>query len=81
MRKHMFATAGLSLGITLSASAVVRYVDDSVTSSGNGSSWSLAFKTLPEALAAASNGDEIRVGQGTYKPTAGSDRTTSNHMA
>ena len=68
MRKQLFATAGLSLGITLSAAGDTWYVDDSVSTSGDGSGWTQAFKTLQEGLAEANAGDEIRVAQGIYKP-------------
>ena len=47
------------------------FVDGSVTSSGNGSSWEEAFKTLQEALFVAGGGDEIRVAEGIYKPDEG----------
>ncbi|MBI3233438.1 MAG: hypothetical protein HYZ42_05260, partial [Bacteroidetes bacterium] len=49
----------------------VLYVDSSVSSSGDGSSWSLAFKTLQEALSTAKKCDGIdtvRVAKGTYSP-------------
>ncbi len=63
-------------------SARVLYVDAGVTTSGNGSSWSSAYKTLRIALTAASSGDEVRVAQGTYRPDQGSgakalDRTST----
>jgi len=47
------------------------YVDDSATGANNGSSWANAFKTLQDALAAVSIGNEIRVAQGVYKPDQG----------
>jgi hypothetical protein len=79
MRKQLFASASLSLGIAWSASADIWFVDDSVISSGNGTTWAQAFKTLREALTNGDlgTGDEIRVGQGTYKPTSGNDRSFS----
>jgi hypothetical protein len=49
-------------------SAAVYYVDDSATGANNGSSWADAFVDLQRALDAAISGDEIRVGQGTYRP-------------
>jgi predicted outer membrane repeat protein len=63
-------------------SARVLYVDAGVTTSGNGSSWSSAYKTLRIALTAATSGDEVRVAQGTYRPDQGSgakalDRTST----
>ncbi len=48
------------------------YVDQSIGTSGNGTSWITAFATLDEALNAAHNCPEIHtinVAQGTYKPT------------
>jgi len=52
-------------------SAVV-FVDQSIGTSGDGTSWATAFATLDEALYAAHNCPEINtinVAQGTYKPT------------
>ena len=48
--------------------AAVIYVDDSAPAGGDGASWNTAFRHLQDALAVASEGDEIRVGQGTYRP-------------
>ena len=42
------------------------YVDGSKSSSGNGKSEANAFVTLAEALAAASDGDKIKIAAGTY---------------
>ena len=48
------------------------YVDSAVTTSGNGSSWATAFKTVTQALDSANNGTctsrEIWVRKGTYRP-------------
>jgi parallel beta-helix repeat protein len=46
-------------------------------STHDGSSWATAYTDLQVALAAATSGTTIEVGQGTYKPTAGADRTVS----
>lgn len=55
-----------------SASPGILYVDDSVPQSGDGSSWTTAYRFLQDALAFAAqpaNGvTEIRVAQGLYKP-------------
>lgn len=55
------------------------YVDDSITSSGVGTSWGACFKTLQEAITEANAGDEIIVGQGTYSP--GSTRSSTFEIA
>jgi hypothetical protein len=48
----------------------VWYVDGTRPSSGDGSSWGAAFKTLNEAVSAALTGDEIWVKAGTYNTSA-----------
>lgn len=61
---------GLGLALTLPAisSAAVLHVDQARPGAGegDGSNWSHAFKTVTEALDAASLGDEIWVARGTY---------------
>lgn len=52
------------------AQAVVRYVDDGAAPGGNGLGWPTAYNNLQSALTAALSGDEIRVAQGTYFPSA-----------
>jgi predicted outer membrane repeat protein len=53
------------------------YVDVAAAGANNGSSWADAYTDLQFALADAVDGDTIRVAQGTYTPTAGSDRTAT----
>lgn len=47
------------------------YVDLSAHGTGDGSSWSNAFPTLQDALAAAESGCQIRVAGGVYTPDRG----------
>ena len=42
------------------------YVDGAVSSSGDGSNWAAAFKTIGEALAAANAGSDLWIATGTY---------------
>lgn len=46
----------------------IKYVDSTISASGNGSSWNTAYKTLYEALDAAQSTWVIRVAKGTYAP-------------
>ena len=63
---------GAVLAVILTAAtafAQVRYVKWDATGANNGTSWSNAYATLVDALAASSSGDEIWVSQGYYAPT------------
>jgi Protein of unknown function (DUF1565) len=53
------------------------YVDSIAPGTNDGSSWANAFTTLQSALAVATTGDTIEVGQGTYYPTSGTDQTAT----
>ena len=49
----------------------VWYVDSDVATSGSGTSWDQALKTIEEAVSNAIADDEIWVKAGTYTPTGG----------
>ena len=64
-RVFLFSICILTLG-TAQVSGATRYVDDSVPSSGNGTSWATAFKAIQEGIDAASGGDTVIVAEGMY---------------
>ncbi|MES2777560.1 MAG: choice-of-anchor Q domain-containing protein [Bacteroidota bacterium] len=86
MKKFLlpFSVLLLSTLFLHKANAQVRYVDASRPSSGAGTSWATAFKTLAEAVEAANaNGiiHEIYVAKGTYYPTGSSQNSTNRDSA
>jgi parallel beta-helix repeat protein len=46
----------------------------------DGTSWATAYTNLQQSLSVATSGTTIEVGQGTYKPTSGTDRTVSFNL-
>ncbi len=62
-------------GTTSAPAAKILYVDRSAVGTNTGTSWTNAFVSLQSALLTAADGDTIRVADGTYKPTATTERT------
>ena len=52
--------------VSVSASAATLYVDGSVSSSGDGTSWETALKTIQEGIGKALDGDTVTVAEGVY---------------
>ncbi len=68
----------------IAAPAKVIYVDAGAKGAGTGSSWTNAYSSVQDALAAATAADkpvEIRVGLGVYKPDQGAGITPGDRMA
>jgi hypothetical protein len=71
-----------AVGVQLPPDSVI-YVDADATGGGGGSSWTNAFMELADALALAPscpNVTQIWVAEGTYRPTAGADRSATFRM-
>lgn len=58
----------LLLIAAMSVQSAVIYINQNVSSVGDGSSWNQAFSTISSGLAVAQAGDEIWIAQGTYLP-------------
>lgn len=57
------------------AASKIIYVKSNATGANNGTSWTNAYINLWAAISVAVSGDQIWVAAGTYKPTAGADRS------
>jgi hypothetical protein len=64
-------------GCAEAAAQRIVYVNASATGANNGTSWADAYREVRVALTAAVPDDELWVAAGTYKPTAGMDRTAT----
>jgi hypothetical protein len=53
------------------------YVRSNSTGLNNGTSWTNAYTALTAAIAAAAEGDTIKIAKGIYKPTTGNDRNST----
>jgi hypothetical protein len=63
------------------AEGKIIYVDDDANGLNDGSSWADAYNYLQDALASATDGDEIHVAQGIYKPDRGVGFTPGDKSA
>lgn len=67
--------------LPVGAAGKVLYVDAQAGPGGDGSSWTEAYATLQDALAAAQVGDEVWVAAGIYYPDAGGGQQDNNRSA
>jgi hypothetical protein len=73
---------GLDMKFTVGAVATVYRVDAGAPGPvRDGTSWTRAFRTLQDALAVATGGDEIWVARGVYKPDRGAGVTPGDRAA
>jgi hypothetical protein len=77
MNRMLIGTTMLSVCLSASVLGAIRHVDDSAPGGGSGANWGSPYNNLQTALAAAQSGDTIKVAQGTYKPTTGTDSAAS----
>jgi predicted outer membrane repeat protein len=89
MNRRVFTTGCVFLQICFlfmsASSGAILYVDGNAVGAAEGSSWADGFSCLQDALAVVTEGDEIRVAQGVYRPDQGAgvnlgDRGAAFHI-
>lgn len=66
--KRIVACGLLTFGFVFAVAAGTVYVDNNMSdyTGHDGSSWTLAYKTIQEGVTAAADGDTVLVAPGTY---------------
>lgn len=72
----LFLVLVISLvSFTFLSGQTIWYVNDDNAAGGDGKSWATAFNDLQTALTNSSNGHQIWIAEGMYKPTTSTDRS------
>lgn len=75
------AISAAGVNTTPARAASTIYVDINAFGANDGSSWTDAYFTLQDALAAAASGDQIWVADGVYYPDAGVGQVNDDRMS
>lgn len=84
-KKHMIflllvgLVAMMAIG-SVSAADTVKYVNGSVVTSGDGNTWSTAYKTIREGINNVANGGTVNIAPGTYTGTGNKDITVNKNV-
>jgi len=82
---YTYTTGPISADCTVTAAfaagALIYVNAESPAGSPDGSSWSTAYRSLPDALTAAASGSEIWVAKGVYYPDEGVGKTDNNRSS
>lgn len=82
MKKQLIILTTIIFAIALcgTVNAADTYVNDSVSSSGDGLSWETAYKTIKEGITGAADGSTVNIASGTYKGANNKEITINKNV-